>query len=103
MVYLVRSWQNRRCGGNNFCRWCEVVAGGECVGVWAGGGGGWGGVSMVRWGGGGWWGFVDGWGGFGGRAALISEGETLSYGELAARVTAEVALVGVGRRLVLIE
>ena len=50
-----------------------------------------------------WLGFVDGWDGHADRPALITDRETVSYGELAARVAAEMELVGFGRRLVLIE
>ena len=50
-----------------------------------------------------WLGFVDGWDGHADRPALITDRETISYGELAARVAAEMELVGFARRLVLIE
>jgi acyl-CoA synthetase (AMP-forming)/AMP-acid ligase II len=48
-------------------------------------------------------GFVEGWDGHADRPALITDRETISYGELAARVAAEMELVGSTRRLVLIE
>jgi acyl-CoA synthetase (AMP-forming)/AMP-acid ligase II len=48
-------------------------------------------------------GFVDGWEGHADRPALITDRETVTYGELAARVTAEMELVGFARRLVLIQ
>ena len=48
-------------------------------------------------------GFLDGWDGHADRPALITDRETITYGELAARVAAEMELVGFSRRLVLIE
>ena len=48
-------------------------------------------------------GFVDGWDGHADRPALITDREMVSYGELAARVSAEMELFGFTRRLVLIE
>ncbi len=48
-------------------------------------------------------GFVDGWDGHADRPALITDRETITYGELAARVSAEMHLFGSARRLVLIE
>ena len=48
-------------------------------------------------------GFVEGWDGHADCPALITDGETITYGELAARVAAEMELVGFARRLVLIE
>ena len=50
-----------------------------------------------------WLGFVDGWDKHADRPALITDRETVTYGELAARVAAEMELVGFARRLVLIE
>ena len=47
--------------------------------------------------------FVDGWDRHADRPALITDRETVSYGELAARVSAKIELLGFGRRLVLIE
>ena len=47
--------------------------------------------------------FVDGWDAHADRPALITDRETVSYGELEARVAAAMELVGFERRLVLIE
>ena len=48
-------------------------------------------------------GFVEGWDGHADRPALITDRETITYGELAARVSADMELFGFTRRLVLIE
>ncbi len=47
--------------------------------------------------------FVDGWDAHADRPAFINDRETVSYGELEARVAAAMELVGFERRLVLIE
>src|ERR1700754_806811 len=48
-------------------------------------------------------GFVECWDGHADRPALITDRETITYGELAGRVAAEMELVGSTRRLVMIE
>jgi hypothetical protein len=48
-------------------------------------------------------GFVDGWAGHAERLALITDRDTITYGELATRVSANIELLGFARRLVLIE